>query len=97
MEWPADGRERRPLPAAGLGYIYAPGYSSGEKVTLGWDEVRVLCPGTAHVAYLGSAAVGCKLQAPPRGGLDEPQALIVASRGFDAHELAGDPRFADPL
>jgi hypothetical protein len=49
-------------------------------VTLGWDEVRVLYPGTAHVAYL-----------------DEPQALIVASRGFDAHELAGDPRFADPL
>jgi hypothetical protein len=61
------------------------------------DEVRVLYPGTAHVAYLDSAAVGRKLQAPPRGRLDEPQALVVASQGFDARELAGDPRFADPL
>jgi hypothetical protein len=31
---------------------------SSERVTLGWDEVRALYPGTADVAYLDSAAVG---------------------------------------
>ena len=30
----------------------------GEMVTLGWDEVRALYPGTADVAYLDSAALG---------------------------------------